>query len=137
MKRMGYGRSSPGRGVEINISPLIDVVFLLLIFFVVATVFVQETGVDVQKPRAASAHNLDRKSILFALTREGDVVYGGRRIGLNGVRGVVTQLLQGEDRPVSRVGDENANVGVLVDLIDECKLAGASQVSIAAQREDR
>ena len=53
---------------DINISPLIDMVFILLIFFIVTTVFVEETGVDVNKPQAASAVQLEKNSILIAIT---------------------------------------------------------------------
>ena len=133
MKRIEY--NSGERGVEINMSPLIDVVFLLLIFFVVTTVFVEETGVTIQKPRAASASELEKRSILFALTESGEIVYGGRQVDLNGVRGIVSQQLRDQDMPVILIGDQAAQMGTLVELIDECKLAGAKQVSIAAQRE--
>jgi biopolymer transport protein ExbD len=123
------------RGVDINMSPLIDVVFLLLIFFVVTTVFVEETGVEVQKPSAASARDLEKKSILFALTADGDIVYGGRAVTLNAVRGIVARQLRVRLAPVILMGDEKAQMGILVDLIDECKLAGAKTVSVAARRE--
>jgi len=135
MKRLDYTRQMVSRGVDINISPLIDVVFLLLIFFVVTTVFVEETGVDIQKPRAASARDLEKQSILIALTDEGDIVYGGRQVTLNAVRGIVSQQLREQQVPVILVGDERAHIGTLVDLIDECKLAGARQVSVSAKRE--
>lgn len=135
MRRLADTRIRSVRGVDINLSPLIDVVFLLLIFFLVTTVFVEETGVTVQKPSAVSAELLERKSILIALTAEGDIVYGGRSIGLNAVRGVVTRQLEEGDAPVILIGDETAHMGLLVDLIDECKLAGARTVSIAAERE--
>ena len=72
---------------EINVSPLIDIVFILLIFFIVTTVFVEETGVEVQRPQAASAADLDKESILIAITAEGKVVYGGREIGVRGCAG--------------------------------------------------
>jgi len=81
---------------EINISPLIDVVFILLIFFIVTTVFVEETGVDVNKPRAASAEDLEKNSILIAVTANGQVYQGGRSIGVNGVRSVVAAMLEDE-----------------------------------------
>ena len=68
-------------GMDINISPLIDMVFILLIFFIVTTVFVEETGVDVEKPEAASAVQLEKNSILIAVTSKGQVVYGGKEIG--------------------------------------------------------
>lgn len=122
-------------GVEINLSPLIDCVFLLLIFFIVTTVFVEETGVEIQKPQAASAQDLDKHSILIALTADGRIVFGGRDIGLNGVRGLVSRQLQEKEAPVIILADQDARTAPLVALIDECKLAGAKQVSIAASRE--
>jgi len=135
MKRVEYSESVAGKGVDINMSPLIDCVFLLLIFFVVTTVFVEETGIDVQKPRAASVEDMEKNSIMIALTTDGRIVYGGRQIGLNSVRGLVAQLLKENEAPVIILADEVARTGPLVDLIDECKLAGARQVSIAAERE--
>jgi biopolymer transport protein ExbD len=116
-------------------SPLIDCVFLLLIFFIVTTVFVEETGIEIQKPQAASAQDLEKQSILIALTKEGRVMYGGRDIGLTGIRGVVARLLREKDAPVIILADADARTAPLVDVIDECKLAGARQVSIAASRE--
>ena len=116
-------------------SPLIDAVFLLLIFFIVTTVFVEETGVDVQKPKAASAEDLDKRSIMIALTADGDIVYGGRRIGINTVRALVAQQLREKEVPVIILADQSSRSGRLVELIDECKLAGAKQVSLAASRE--
>lgn len=133
MKRSVLSETSE-RGVEINMSPLIDCVFLLLIFFIVTTVFVEETGVEIQKPQAASAQDLDRHSIMIALTADGRIVYGGREIGLNGVRGVVARQLRERDVPVIILADGDARTSPLVDIIDECKLAGAKQVSIAAVR---
>ena len=121
--------------MDINMAPLIDCVFLLLIFFVVTTVFVDEPGVDIQKPRAASVQDMDRNAIMIALTPEGRIVYGGREVSLNSVRGLVSQLLRERQAPVVILADEAARAGPLVDLIDECKLAGAVQVSLAANRE--
>ena len=72
MRRSVYNDSEGSD--EINISPLIDMVFILLIFFIVTTVFVEETGVEVDKPQAASSVNLEKNSILFAITKDGGVV---------------------------------------------------------------
>ncbi|NOY81338.1 MAG: biopolymer transporter ExbD [Kiritimatiellaeota bacterium] len=120
--------------VDINLSPLIDMVFLLLIFFMVTTVFVQETGVTVQRPRAASARTLEKNSILLALTESGEVMYGGRQIGINGVRGVVARLLRERDLPVIILADATSRTGLAVRVMDECRLAGATKVSLAARR---
>jgi len=117
---------------EINISPLIDMVFILLIFFIVTTVFVEESGVEVDKPQAVSASQLEKNSILIAVTSEGQVVYGGREVGIAGVRALVKRLTQKEQVPVIIQGDKNANYGLAIQVYDECKLADAEKVSFAA-----
>jgi biopolymer transport protein ExbD len=122
-------------GVDVNMSPLIDCVFLLLIFFIVTTVFVEETGIEIQKPQATSAQDMDKHSIMIALTSDGKIVFGGREIGLNGVRGIVARQLREKESPVIILADGDARTSPLVDVIDECKLAGAKQVSIAASRQ--
>ncbi len=134
MKRASLG-AEVEKGVDINMAPLIDCVFLLLIFFIVTTVFVEETGVDIQKPQAASAKDLEKTAILIALTADGKIVHGGREIGLAGVRALVARQLREQPAPVVILSDSDARTAPLVDLIDECKLAGAQQVSIAARRE--
>ncbi|TVR46839.1 MAG: biopolymer transporter ExbD [Puniceicoccaceae bacterium] len=126
--------ANPGQGsTEMNISPLIDMVFILLIFFIVTTVFVEETGVEVNKPEAASAIDLDKNSILLAITANGNVVYGGREIGVNGVRGIVRQLLQEQNLPVIIQADETVPTRLLVRVIDEAKLGGANMINIATE----
>ncbi len=119
---------------EINISPLIDMVFILLIFFIVTTVFVEETGVDVDKPQASTSVNLEKNSILLAITSGGQVVYGGREIGISGVRSTVRRLIQKDAMPVIIQADQKAPAGMLVRVIDEAKLGGAKVVSLAAEK---
>jgi biopolymer transport protein ExbD len=116
----------------IDMSPLIDCVFILLIFFIVTTVFVEETGVEVDKPQAASAQQLEKTSILIALTEKGEVVYGGRDIGITGVQPLVKRMLAHEDLPVIIQADTDSQSGLLVRIIDEAKLAGATKVSLAS-----
>lgn len=116
---------------EINISPLIDVVFILLIFFIVTTTFVDETGVEVTKPQAISAQQLQKESIMIAITDDAQVFYGGRNIGTAGVRPLVERLLSRGDLPVVVMADKASNTELLVKVIDEAKLAGALSVNIA------
>lgn len=118
----------------IDMSPLIDCVFILLIFFIVTTVFVEETGVEVDKPQAASAVRLEKNSILIALTAKGEVVYGGRDIGIGGVQPLVKRMLRKEDLPVIVQADKVAQSGLLVRIVDEAKLAGATKVSVATRQ---
>jgi biopolymer transport protein ExbD len=119
---------------EINMSPLIDMVFILLIFFIVTTTFVEETGVEVDKPSAASAAALDKNSILLAITAEGQVVHGGQEVGIGGVRALVKRLVEQEPMPVIIQVDRAANADMVLRVIDESKLGGAKNVSLAASQ---
>lgn len=133
---MGRLRQLASEGEDetaIDMSPLIDCVFILLIFFIVTTTFVEETGVEVDKPQAASASQLEKSSILIALTEAGEVVYGGRDIGISGVSPLVKQMVQSEDLPVIIQADKASPSGMLVRIIDEAKLAGATKVSVATR----
>jgi biopolymer transport protein ExbD len=116
---------------DINISPLIDMVFILLIFFIVTTVFVEETGVEVDKPQASASLSLEKQSILIALTSDNKVFYGGQEIGVSGVRSVVRRLTREEDMPVIIQADKGGRVELIVRIIDEAKLGGAKKVSLS------
>lgn len=128
------GESDSGEN-GIDISPLIDCVFILLIFFIVTTVFLDETGVEVDKPQAASSVQLEKNSILIAITSKGEVVYGGREIGVGGVQPLVKRMIQKEDIPVIVQTDQQVRAGLFVRVIDEAKLAGATKVSIATKKQ--
>ena len=65
--------SEPEEPVELNLIPLIDIIMFLLIFFVSTTSFIEEPGVSVDKPQAASAKQLEKNSIIFAVTPEGKI----------------------------------------------------------------
>ncbi len=134
MGRFREMAADEGNDAGVDISPLIDCVFILLIFFIVTTTFVEETGVEVDKPQAASSVQLEKTSILLALTAKGEVVYGGREIGFSGVRQLVKRMLQTEEVPVIIQVDAEADSGLLVRVIDEAKLAGAKKVSLATRR---
>ena len=134
MRRFRHATSQETTG-SIDISPLIDVVFLLLIFFIVTTVFVKETGVEISKPRAASSQDLDRQAILIAVTSEGRVWQGGREIGQDGVRAVVSALIEETpDTPVIIRADQTTPTQATVSVIDNAKLAGATSVSLATEK---
>ncbi|NQZ23498.1 MAG: biopolymer transporter ExbD [Colwellia sp.] len=117
----------------IDLSPLLDVVFILLIFFIVTTVFVRESGIDVDKPKAVSTEQLQRNVILIAISESGTVMYDSTNIGVSGVRVTVAQLIRKKDKAVVIQADKRVPTGLLVQVIDQAKLAGASQVNIATQ----
>lgn len=127
--------SQGDRQIEVNMAPLIDCIFLLLIFFIVTTVFVKETGVTVDRPQAVSAQDMDRNSLQIALTDEGLVYYDGQSIPMDRVRGLVARQLRSKKTPVIVIADQASRSGRLIELIDECKLAGAEQVSVATEKK--
>lgn len=134
MRRFRHSTTSDSVST-VDISPLIDVVFLLLIFFIVTTVFVKETGVEVSKPRAASSQDLQKQAILIAVTSEGRVWHGGREIGMDGVRAVVSALLEQDGQvPVIVRADAAAATEATVKVIDAAKLGGAESVSLATEK---
>src|ERR1044071_7362812 len=120
--------------IELNLIPLIDVIMFLLIFFISTTAFIEEPGVKVDKPKAASAKDLSKNSIIFAVTADGKVAYGGKEIGLGGVRPTVKRLCSKEALPVVIQADENSRSGMVIRVIDEAKLGGAKDVSLATEK---
>ena len=118
---------------DINISPLIDMVFILLIFFIVTTVFVEEKGMAVNKPSPVSANNLDKDTVVFLLTGNGEVIYNESDIGVGGVRAIVRQETAREQLPVIINVEEGALAGLVVRVIDESKLAGAENISLSGK----
>jgi len=134
MKRINY--SDFNEKTDINISPLIDMMFLLLIFFIVTASFVEEVGVDIKRPQASSSYNLERDSIMIGIKSDGTIIYGDRQVGINNIRGLVSRLLKEEKRPVILVASKNSLTGLMIEVLDECKKAGALNVSIATAKKD-
>ena len=121
---------------EVNLSPLIDVVFLLLIFFMVTTVFVEESGVDIDQPTATTASSVDRRSIQIAVTAEEKIVFDHQPVTLNNLQGLIVRLRASERRPVLLRVDRGCSTGYLMDVYDECRrAAGPDQVKVATELE--
>lgn len=121
--------------MDINMSPLIDLVFLLLIFFMVTTSFVRETGIDVQRPSASSATLTKNGNILVAVSRDGTIHFDGQKIDVRSVRAHISRALaQNPEGAVVIVADKVSYTGKVIQVMDQCRLAGAKRVSIAATR---
>ncbi len=88
------------------------------------------------KPQAASARQIEKNSIIFAVTADGKVAYGGKEIGLGGVRPTVKRLCAKEALPVVIQTDQNSRSGMLIRVLDEAKLGGAKDVSLATEKPD-
>ena len=120
---------------EINLSPMIDCIFILLIFFIVTTVFVEEPGVDIFKPDATTDLDLEKNSIIVAITADNKVVYGGKELGIAGVGARVRALLNKDELPVIIQADAQADHGVFSDVWSEIKNAGAKKISLSTRND--
>ncbi len=121
---------------DLNVVPLIDVLFVLLLFTLLTSNLTKQTGVDVDKPQAQSAGELSKQSILVAITREGNIHVNERQVDLAALQTVVSQMLvNSSGREVVLVADQKSETGILVSVMDACNLAGAKKISVAAMAE--
>ncbi len=118
---------------RLDIGPLLDMVFILLIFFVVTTTFTRQTGVEVKKPKASSASRIKDKTVLIAITREGTVHIHEKQVDLPGLQNILKkEKLRRPNVRAVIIADRQSVSGRMVEVIDQCNLAGIGNVSIAA-----
>lgn len=133
---MSFFHRNRRRSGGIDISPMMDMTFILLIFFVVTSTFTRETGIDVSKPKASSVKELSRESILIGVTRQGTIHINETQVNLSSLQTILRQMMaESPDRPVIIVSDRDAPSGKIVDVLDECNLAHVRKVSISAAKE--
>jgi len=128
---------NPGKP-EISMAPLIDVVFLLLIFFMVTTVFPENRGLIIEKPESSHSEPLAMKKIIFFVDKDGIVHFEDNVIEVSDVQRLVReQLIAAPDTAVLMQVDKNATTEIFIKVMDACKLGGAKQVGIATSDIDR
>jgi len=131
------GQNSNNNTQDINISPLIDLVFLLLIFFLVTTSFVKETGIEVQRPVASTAELKEQGNLLIGVDNSGRVFMDRRQVDVRMVRGHIARALAENPKSgVIIVADQQSQAGIIIKVMDQCRLAGAKSVSLAARRPE-
>ncbi len=118
---------------EINLTPMLDVVFILLIFFIVTASFVKESGIDINRPAAATAVRKERGNILVAITPTGQIWIDRRQVDVRAVRANIERLhAENPQGAVVIQADRDSKNGLLVEVMDAAKLAGVENISIAA-----
>ena len=118
---------------EINVSPLIDVVFILLIFFIVSATFVSVPGIEVNRPKVQTATSLQRNSILFALSNENQLFHGGQKIQLDEMGTVIENSDKKRDKPVIIQVDQWADASILAKVVAQARKS-RTHVSIATRK---
>ena len=119
---------------EVNLTPMLDVVFIMLIFFIVTASFVKEAGIDVSRPPAATAERKERGNILVAITENDQIWMDRRQVAPRALRANIERLhAENPQGSVVIQADENSKSGLLVQVMDAARLAGVSNVSLAAE----
>lgn len=131
--RQRHSHRQSGSTASINLTPLIDMVFILLIFFIVTSSFVKETGVEINRPSAETAVREEQSSILIAVRANGEIWVDGRQIDIRTVRTNIERLrIENPIGSVVIVADKDSRTGLVIEVMDQVRLAGVSNVSIAA-----
>ncbi len=122
--------------IDLNVIPLIDVVFFLLIFYVISTSFAAETSVSIQRPSSTQANAVSGGFVPVAIVKSGAIQVGPQMVDLAGVPDAVRAALDGGNTDkVVVIPDREVPAGLLLNVMDACTAAGAASVDVAATRE--
>jgi biopolymer transport protein ExbD len=121
---------------EINLTPMLDVTFIMLIFFIVTASFVKESGIDVNRPAATTAEVKERGNILIAISDKGEIWVDKRQVDPRALRANIERLhAENPQGSVVIQADMESKNGLLVEVMDAARQAGVFNVSIAAEVE--
>lgn len=117
---------------QIDITPMLDVVFIMLIFFIVTSTFVKESGVDVTRPDAETSVPTDALSIQIGITANNQIWFDKRQVDKRAVRANVEKgLAESPGAAVIIIADALSNTETLIEVMDQSRLAGAGNISVA------
>ena len=120
----------------LDLTPMLDIVFIMLIFFIVTTSFVKESGIEVNRPNAETAERDEKGNILVALTENNEIWIDKRRVDLKAVRANIERLkIEYPGGSVIIQADKASQTGLLVEAMDQIRLAGVLEISIAAEND--
>lgn len=118
---------------DIDLTPMLDVVFIMLIFFIVTTSFVKESGVEIDRPESSAASPRPDAQVMVAITAEGAVWVDGQPVDAHRVGPEVAELVSAEGGVVVQA-DRRSTTGLLVEVMDRIRDAGVDNVAVAATR---
>ncbi|MCD6430081.1 MAG: biopolymer transporter ExbD [Deltaproteobacteria bacterium] len=119
---------------QVDMAPMLDMVFILLIFFLVTTTFVRESGVEVNRPAALTAEETRQSGLRLGINAAGHIYVDGQKIDVRSIRAVTERFLaQNPDGSIVIVADQKVTTGLTVKVLDQCRLAGAQRIAVAAE----
>ena len=133
---MKFTRRRDDEEQGIDISPLIDMVFILLIFFMVSTTFVKDQSLEIDRPGAMSAAPANTKALRIFIDNSARIYLDGNPVKIWMLQSRVRELLRSaSDKQILVVVDKSVPADRLIEVVDQCRLAGASDVGVATERE--
>lgn len=137
MNRIRQRRLRRAPAAEINMAPLIDMIFILLIFFIVTTSFVKESGVPIERPMAKTASVADSAHLLLEVARSGDLYLEGEPVDFRSIRPRMKRFAaETPEGAVVIAADTASQTGAVIRVLDECRIAGVKTISVAARRPE-
>lgn len=134
MRKIGRQSSSEDDESNIDITPMLDVVFIMLIFFIVTATFVKESGIDVNSPDAATAVKKKKANILVAINEKNEIWIDKRQVDIRSVRPSIERLhAENPQGSVVIQADKKSYTETLVQVMDAARSAGVYNIAIAAQ----
>ena len=131
---MARRRLQPDEETAIDMTPMLDIVFIMLIFFIVTTSFVKEAGVDINRPAASTGKKTDSKSLIVAITKDGAIYIDGNQVDVQTIRPLVEGLrAQDPESAVTVQADDASRTGALIAVMDQIRAAGVTNISVATQ----
>lgn len=119
---------------EIDMTPMLDIVFIMLIFFIVSSSFIREAGVDINRPTANSAEEKESVGIMIAITPEGQIWLDQKQTDIRMIRPTLEKLkVEQPEVAVLIQADQNAKTGSLIKVMDQVKLSGIHQIAVATK----
>ena len=121
---------------NLDLTPMLDIVFIMLIFFIVTTSFIKESGIEVNRPNAETAERDQKGNILVAISENNEIFIDRRKVDLKAIRPNIIRLkAENPEGSVIIQADQNSKTGLLVETMDQVRLAGVQNVSIAAEKD--
>lgn len=119
---------------DVNVTPLLDIVFIMLIFFIVTSTFVKEPGVDITRPEAETTKERKFASILVAITEDDEIYINKEQVEIDGVRAAVEQLRRENPKSTAVVqADAKAKSRYLVEVVNQIRDAGVAEIAVSTE----
>ncbi|GJL91287.1 ExbD/TolR family protein [Hyphococcus sp.] len=136
MARRSFSSESGNADEDVNVTPLLDIVFIMLIFFIVTSTFVKEPGVEINRPDAVTAKERRLASIIVAISENDEIWINKERVELQAVKAIVEQLVRENPKGTAVVqADAKSKTRLLVEVVTQIRATGVEDVAVSTENK--